>query len=39
LRSLAFDELHDVLLGDAAAESGAVDLREADAVFAGDFAD
>ena len=30
---------HDVLLGDAAAESGAGDLRETDAVLAGDFAD
>ena len=38
-RSLVFDELHDVLLGDAAAESGAGDLREADTVFAGDLAD
>src|SRR5579859_1356169 len=38
-RSLALDELHDVLLGDAAAESGAGDLGEADAVFAGDLAD
>ena len=39
LRSLGLDELHDVLFGDAATESGAGDLREADAVFAGDLAD
>ena len=36
---LALDERHDVLLGDAAAESGAGNLREIDAVFAGDLAD
>ena len=35
----AFDERHDVLLGDASAEAGAGDLREIDIVFAGDFAD
>ena len=35
----ALDEGHDVLLGDAAAESGAGDLRETDAVLAGDLAD
>ena len=38
LRSLALDEGHDVLLGDAAAKSGAGHLREADAVLAGDLA-
>jgi len=38
-RSLALDELHDVLLGDAATESGARNLGKADAVFAGDLAD
>jgi hypothetical protein len=38
-RSLALDELHDVLLGDAAAESGARDLGKADAVLARDLAD
>ena len=32
-------KLHDVLLGDAAAESGARHLRKVDAVFAGDLAD
>jgi len=38
-RSLALDELHDVLLGNAAAESGAGDLREADTVLASNLAD
>ena len=39
LRSLALDEGYDVLLGDTAAEAGAGNLREADAVLAGDLAD
>jgi hypothetical protein len=36
---MALDEGHDVLFSDAAADSGAGDLRETDAVLAGDFAD
>jgi hypothetical protein len=36
---LIVDEGLDVLFGDAATEAGAGDLREADAVFTGDFAD